>query len=164
MSWLYSFIAGRWLVLTAAVAVLGVLLGAYGLGRSHANTRWEARWEARDAGDAKALAEAKGRLEAVIERQARDFAESEREYAHAEARNAILADSVARLNGRLRVYTRRAGPVPAAATCAAPADGPAGPAFDAGRTAEALADFAAEWARIRDREAAQLSALQRLAD
>jgi hypothetical protein len=46
LTWIGSWIAGRWLPLLVLAGCVAGLATAYGYGRSHANTRWEARWEA----------------------------------------------------------------------------------------------------------------------
>lgn len=58
MLWLTSWIAGRWLPIAIVAGLVAGLATAYGYGRSHANTRWEARW-----------AEAEGAARVVAARQ-----------------------------------------------------------------------------------------------
>lgn len=159
-----SWGAGHWLPLAAFFVLVALLMGAYGLGRDHGSAAVKARWDAQKVLDAQALAEAGKRVAAVIERQARDYVEAQNGYVEAEARNASFARDLDAARERMRYYARRASAVPTAAACPAPTDGPARPTFDAGRAAEALADFAAEWGRIRDREANQLAGIQRLSE
>lgn len=159
---IFSSVAGGRLPLAILFVLLALLGVSYGVGRSHANTAWEARWHTRDVEDAEAAAAAGERYARVLQETVVKAAEAERMYADSESRNAALSGTVASLNERLRYYSRRASALSSAANCPAPVDAPAGPAFDAGRVSEALGDFIAEWGRIRDAEAGRLSAIQSL--
>lgn len=112
MTWLYSFLAGRWLVLAIAATVVGVLLGAYGLGRSHANTRWEARMAAQELAARIAAQKQESRWEASL-------AASDARYGDAQAliaaRDGVLVDLARRL--RQRADQPRLPPAATAAGC-----------------------------------------------
>lgn len=49
LTWLSSWLAGRWLVVGWVLFSAVCLAGAYVSGRSHANDAWEARWAAAEA-------------------------------------------------------------------------------------------------------------------
>lgn len=154
MNWLVSFLAGRWLVLVAAAAVLGVLLGAYGLGRSHANTRWEARMAEQELEARIAAQKQESRWEASL-------AASDARYGDAQAfiaaRDGVLVD----LAGRLRQRADQPRLPPSAAAAGCPRD-LAAERERAGTLADLLAegaDLGRQIALERDRLASQVTEL-----
>jgi len=162
MNWLISFLAGRWLVLAGLVAVLALFAGTYGLGRSHANTRWEARWEARDRAYTDAQAKAQRAADATLARQRQATQTAAEEFARAQTENARLYGVNLDLGRRLRsAIARPAATVPAAATdTSEPQPAAAGVATVAVSViVEGLDQFARDCARIADERGAQARAL-----
>jgi len=154
-----SFVAGRWLVLVGLVAVLALFAVTYGLGRSHANARWEDRWDARIAAETLEVEAQDSRTKAAEKRSADAIqAAAQRiinDQATIDARNRTLLQ----LSGRVRDYARRERELSAAAASAGSADAPPGPTIDAGGATDLavrLVDFTREWAFIRDAEASRL--------
>lgn len=156
MTWLYSWIAGRWLALTIAAAVLLAIGGVYGLGRSHANLRWQARVAEAQIESARAAAQREAQWAGRIGTAEKRLEENAKVIADRDVALRAMAN-------RLRDYASSDRHLPAAT-------GPAGCARDiaaerqrAGEIAGLLAQCAEvgrEIALERDQLAGQVAGLQ----
>lgn len=157
-----SWAAGHWLPLVGLLAALALLAGLYGLGRSHANTRWEARWEAREAVWADAQAEAQRLADDAVARQRAATVEAATRFTEQQHENVTLADRNRQLGERLRrALARPAGNLPTAAPDPAGTE-PAGERLNAESVVDllrGLSAFAEGCARSRDDLAAQVNGL-----
>lgn len=111
---IFSGVAGAWLPLAILFVIVAGLMAAYGVGRSHANTRWEARWEAFEAEARDKAAKASA---AQNERWIASNAETQRDKAYIAARDAQFELVSNRLRD-LAIRPRAGGP--ATGTCSAP--------------------------------------------
>jgi len=154
-----SFVAGRWLVLAGLVAVLALFAGTYGLGRSHANARWEPRWEAREANWSDAQDKAQSAADAILMRQRQATLAAAEEFVREQTENARLHGVNSDLGRRLRsAIARPAQSLPAtAADTSEPQRTPQ--RLDAQTVALAAIGFAEGCAKSRDDLAAQVNGL-----
>jgi len=109
LTWLGSWIAGRWLPLLVLAGCVAGLATAYGYGRSHANARWEARWEAAEGAARVVAAKQEAGWQARVsmaEKGLRDAQSSIEAYRES---NGLLADRVRDLATRPRPVSQPAG-------------------------------------------------------
>ena len=146
-----SVMAGRWLVLAWLAVSLACLATAYGYGRSHANDRWEARWEAAEGAARVAAARQEERWNGRASAAEQGLKDAQSEIDARDTQLGLLAGRVRELAARPRNLP------PAAPGPAVPEPAPGG--LDAVTIFDGIDRFARACAKSRDDLAAQVNGL-----